>query len=59
MLVDATGVDADTLLHDGVVLVAWLAFTTVTINRYVTWEAIAVESVGVEDLIVAASIALR
>lgn len=59
MLVDAAGINSDTHLHDRVILVASLAFTTGAINRYVTWKAVAVESVGVEDFIVAASVALR
>lgn len=59
MLVDAAGINSDTHLHDRVILVASLAFTTGAINRYVTWKTVAVEGVGVEDFIVAASVALR
>jgi hypothetical protein len=57
-LVDGAGVDADALLEDGVVLVAFWAFAAVAVDGDVAGEAVAVEGVGVEDFIVAAAVAL-
>lgn len=36
VLVDAAGVDADALLHDGVVLVSLFAFAAVSVDGYVS-----------------------
>lgn len=58
VLVDAAGVDSDALLHDGVVLVAISAFAALSVDRHVAGQAVAIEGVGVEDLVVAAPVAL-
>lgn len=58
VLVDAAGVDSDALLHDGVVLIAIFAFAALSVDWHVARQAVAVEGVGVEHLVVAASVAL-
>ncbi len=56
MLVDTAWVDADALMHHWVILVAFSAFATEAVDRFVARFALAVESVRVEDFITIASI---
>lgn len=57
VLVDAARVDSDALLAYLVIFISFLAFTTDTIDGNEAREAVAVESVGVEDLITSTSVA--
>lgn len=57
MLVDTTGINANTLLQDGVIFISLSTFTTVSIDGDKANIAVAVEGVDVEYLIDSAAIA--
>lgn len=58
VLVDTARIDSDALLKYWVILVSLLTFTTKTVDGNVPRQAVAIESVGVEDLVPSASIAV-
>lgn len=58
ILIDAAGVDVRALLKDGVVLGSFSAFAAEAVDGDEAGEAVAVEGVGVEDFVVAASVAV-
>lgn len=58
VLVDTAWVDADALMHDWIILVAFFAFFTKAVDGYKSLFALAVVSDRVEDFITIASIAV-